>query len=356
MAEAVPLSTRAVTDLKGAAAEARAQAKADVARRKTAPRILSPRDLLENADAAKLLMTTLGGELRPITADDLAAFRQNARTLGQKFKGGITARQVIDLSRAEDRQRARTQIHTAIPAAARAVKTGSKVDRLEVRFITNASKLYGATRHFVTVEFMGYPTAIASGALTAAKAAELLRKQQIRFDCGCGRHTFWYRYISTVGNYHAGRAEHGYPKIRNPGLTGVACKHVLRVMAAIEAESSVLAFLTRAIDKGRAHDEGQATIRQAQKEAERLAAKQAARPRSGRITGDADFDRAARALVKQSRATTTRPRRVAAGSRRVQRTITQPDQSAELRARFDELAKQMGLTPEQARAMLNASG
>lgn len=190
--EIIYLSTRAVTDLKGSAAEARAQAKADAARRKAAPRILSPRDLLENADAAKLLMTTLGGQLRAITADDLAAFRQNARTLGQKFKGGITARQVIDLSRTEDRQRARAQIHTAIPTAARAVKTGSKVDRLEVRFITNASKLYGATRHFVTVEFMGYPTAIASGALTAAKAAALLRKQQIRFDCGCGRHTFFF--------------------------------------------------------------------------------------------------------------------------------------------------------------------
>lgn len=127
-------------------------------------------------------------------------------------------------------------------------------------------------------------------------------------------------------------------------------------MAAIEGEASVLAFLTRAIDKGRAHDEGQATIRQAQKEAERLAAKQAARPRTGRITGDRDFDRAARALVKQSRATRTRPQRVAAGSRRVQRTIAQADQSAELRARFEELARQMGLTPEQARAMLNASG
>jgi hypothetical protein len=350
------LSTRRVTDLRGATAQARAIAKADAERRKTAaPRILNPSDMQGEYDAARLLMTTLGGQLREITADDLAAFRHNARAIGQRFKGGITPRQVIDLSTATDRQRAREQIHTAIPTAARAVKTNGRIERLEVRFITNASKLHGATRHFVTVEFLGYPTAIASGALTPQKAAALMRKQGIRFDCGCGRHTFWYRHIATVGNYHAGRAEHGYPKIRNPQLTGVACKHVLRVMAEIEGGSQVQVFLARAIAKGRTNDDGKATIRQSQKEAERLAEKQAKRPKSRRATGDRDFERAARALVKQSRAATARPKREAAGSKRANLAAEQAKKSAELRARFEAMAREMGLTPEQARAILNAS-
>lgn len=354
------LSTRNVTDLKGATAEARAIAKADAARRKaagTGPKsvILTPADMQGEYDAARLLKTTLGGALREITADDLAAFRQNARALGQRFKGGITAREVVDMSTAVDRQRARSQIHTAIPTAARAVKTGARVDRLEVRFITNASKLHGATRHFVTVEFLGYPVAIASGALTPQKAAVKLRKQGIRFDCGCGRHTFFFRYIATVGNYNAGRAEHGYPKIRNPGLIGVACKHVLRVMAEIEGGSQVQAFLVRAIAKGRASAEGQATIRQSQQEAERLAAKQAARPRARRVSGDRDFERAARALVKKSRATTTKPQRVAAGSRRVGTAAKQAKQNAELRASFEAMAREKGLTPKQLLDILNAS-
>ena len=53
---------------------------------------------------------------------------------------------------------------------------------------------------------------------------------KINFDCDCGRHRYWYRYLATVGKYNFGIDENRYPSTRNPKLTGVACKHALRVM------------------------------------------------------------------------------------------------------------------------------
>ncbi len=341
---------RAISRLSGSAAEARARAAEDRQERQAAPNILNPNEVRGDYDASRMLMTTLGGEVRPVTADDLAMFRHNARTAGQRFKGGITARQVIDLSLSVDRDRARRQITMAVPSAARGVRSSNRqVSALEVRFITNAGPDSDVSRHHVTVEFTGYQTAIASGAESVKRAAARLRKEGIRFDCDCGRHRYWYRYIATIGRYNAGRPETGYPKIRNPKLNGVACKHVLRVMSEIEGGSAVQSFLARAIEKGRQTEDGSGHIRQRQRDADRLAEKQANRPRGGpAISGDRDFDRARRALRRQSRATTTKPKRTANGSKRMQALGASPAARDKLIA----TARELGLTPEQAIAIL----
>lgn len=343
--------------LAGATSEAKALAKAEAAARKTAPRILSPRDMQGDYDAARLITTTLNssdGKPRPLTDDDLAAFRQNARALGQRFKGGITARQIIDMSLAIDRKRAREEITMAVPASARGTKDANrKVDRLEVRFITNASKKYGATRHHVMVEFLGYSTAVASGAMSATKAAALMRKQNVRFDCDCGHHQYRRRYIATIGNFNAGRSENGFPKITNPGLAGVACKHVLRVMAEVEGAGLVQGFLARAIEKGRASEDGSGSIRTSQKEADKQAAKQAGRPTvRGASSGDRDFDRSRAALRKASRATkTAAPKRVAGGSKRVAALANEPAAKDMLLG----IISQLGISREQAIAILKGA-
>lgn len=312
--------------LAGATGEARARAKADADQRAAAGSaeksvILNPQDVRGDYDAARLLATTLGGKLRALTSDDLAAFRHNADLLGKRFRGGVTPRNVIDMSETVDRKRAREQITMAVPAAARGVRDSSKkVDRLEVRFITNASKDSPDDRHHVMVEFMGYPVALASGAKrSAAKAASIMRRENVRFDCDCGRHRYWYRYLATIGNYNSGRAETGYPKIRNPNLAGMACKHVLRVMTEIEASGLVLSFLTRAIEKGRKSEDGTGSIRTSQKEADKQAAKQAGRPtaRGAKGIGDRDFERAAAALRKLSRATYGGPKKPGGASKKI---------------------------------------
>lgn len=58
---------------------------------------------------------------------------------------------------------------------------------------------------------------------------------RISFDCNCGRHTYWYRYLATIGNFAvAPPKETVFPKIRNPKLKGVCCKHVIKAALAIQ--------------------------------------------------------------------------------------------------------------------------
>ncbi|EPA1084307.1 phage tail protein, partial [Escherichia coli] len=58
------------------------------------------------------------------------------------------------------------------------------------------------------------------------------------FDCDCGRHQYWYRYIATAGNFAlAPPKEYAFPKIRNPNLKGIACKHVIHAMTRLQSAS-----------------------------------------------------------------------------------------------------------------------
>jgi hypothetical protein len=95
--------------------------------------------------------------------------------------------------------------------------------------VTNAWIESDVKQHYVTVKFLDLG-AIATTPIPLLTATKQVAQGYLAFDCDCGRHTFWYRYISTLGGFNAGRAETGFPKIRNPHLSGVACKHVLRVM------------------------------------------------------------------------------------------------------------------------------
>ena len=58
---------------------------------------------------------------------------------------------------------------------------------------------------------------------------------KISFDCGCGRHQYWFRYLATIGGFAIDPQEHGFPKIRNPKLLGCACKHVIKVVAVMQS-------------------------------------------------------------------------------------------------------------------------
>lgn len=196
----------------------------DLDRRRGASTILSPEAVQGErgtVSAAKLLFTTLGGVMRPITARDLAQFRHNAAELGDRLQRGITAQEVIDHSLRIDIDRAKTEIRHAVPA---------RLSNGTVHFVTGAGPESDVTRHFVTVKFPGYGRALSRPGTPQQAAVWLGTEAPLQFDCDCGRHTFWYRYLATAGGYNAGRAETGYPKIRNPELRGLACKHVLRVM------------------------------------------------------------------------------------------------------------------------------
>ena len=265
--------------IKGYISEAKNLAKADKLEREAAEKhpqsiILTKREVQGEWDASRVLMTTIGGAPRPITTNDLAQFRHNMRMEQKNFSGdGITARQVIDLASSKqmsgagqdtDLDRARKQITMVVPVSA--------VNN-EIRFITNAGPDSDVNRHHVLVRFNAF--ALAANKLMASTAKERkdpkqtanwLRKQKLAFDCDCGRHRYWFRYISTIGNFNAGRKELGFPKVRNPNLKGVACKHVLRVMSEVESSTAVLNFLSKHMEKLRDSQDNTAKHRIKQKE------------------------------------------------------------------------------------------
>lgn len=255
----------------------------DKLQRQNAVNILSEKEVQGHWDANRVLMTTLGGVRRQITPSDLAAFRRNMQIAQRSFggKSGITARQVIDAASDNPRlyssseapyrsdiDKARAEITMCLPVSA-------KNDT--IRFITSAGKDSKVSRHVVIVKFMEFRSAGAQlAALDRTKPAETkkeirkiarwLLKQNLSFDCDCERHRYFFRYVASIGGFAAGRLETGYPKIRNPNLKGVACKHVLRVMADIETSPTVLNFVERHLASLK---EYRATTELSQKEAEK---------------------------------------------------------------------------------------
>lgn len=226
----------------------------DLARRQAATTILKPNEVSGEYDAGRLLKTTLRGEIRDLTHDDIRAFQNNVARLKSKFKGGITAQSVIDLALPSDKERANKQINMAVPASIHGGK---------VHFITNAGPDSKVSRHHVHVQFLDFDAAVGNSPNDPKKLAKLVTDGRLTFDCDCGRHTFWYRYIATIGKYNAGRNETGFPKIRNPNLKGVACKHVLRTMHVILKDSAVQLKIANSVLKARdVLDKGQIKVEQ----------------------------------------------------------------------------------------------
>ncbi len=311
-----------------------------LAKRRTATTILNPLEVAGEYDAARLLMTTLGGKFRVIGADDIATFRANARKLGAKFKGGITAKQVIDLSSADRRQRTAEEIRTAAPLMNRG---GT------VKFQTSAGPTSRHTRHYVTVELMNYQAAVSSPVAPAKLAPELL-KGPIKIECDCEDWRYRYRFLATIGKYAAGPwFESGYTKITNPMLKGVGCKHILRVMTMIAQSPTMKTYVANMLAKGR-NDVMPAKATEKIADMEAFAEKlrqESHRQRRVATTEEKRVERARwaqrRALV-EAMAPTPRPKKKAPMSRRVAAT----DKAAAL------LAKQFGLTPEQVFTLLAA--
>jgi hypothetical protein len=325
-------------NLRGANKEAQGRYLGDVAQRERAANILNPNEVSGEYDAGRTLLTTFGGgELRALTHDDLRAFRENVKRLGKKYKGGITAKTVIDMSLAEDRERANKQINVAVPV--------QSMDGL-IHFMTNAGPDSEVTRHHIKVNLLNFGAAVASPS-KMADLVKTLAAGPLAFDCDCGRHKFWYRYIATVGRYNAGRAETGFPKIRNPHLTGVACKHVLRVMQQI-GSPSVRIQLEKMINKARGEVARTSKLLTA-KEVQEIAARQQQEANWKRNLIESSSERATR--LARTRAVQSAAQR----ARTKVAALTPPKLAAEKR-KFEMNARRLidlgVLTAKQVQAML----
>lgn len=205
---------------------------------------LRPQDIEKGVqyDVEKVFKTTLGGALRRLNQQDMIAFQKNIELLQDHYVKGITAKQVINLALPVDIERANVQILMAVPVRQ---KAGT------VHFLTNASKDSDVKEHHVNVVFANYQNLMLSPKnVTEQDVKRYLNYGKLKFECDCGRHTYWYRYMASIGGYGCGRIEEGYPKIRNPELAGVACKHVLRVMRYILSPLG-MNYLVKQVQKDR---------------------------------------------------------------------------------------------------------
>ena len=218
--------------------------------------LLNPDEIAGEYLMDRGLMTTLGGQIRPITYDDLKQFQYNVQVVRKdaakrKMLGGIRAKQVIDKSMAEDRKRAQDQIRMANPTHYRAMtEGGGQSTSLVVHFVTNASPDSEFTHHNVNVQFLDFGAMVASPH-PAEKMAKQLTASRLKFECSCGRFKYWLRYLNTQLETVYGRTESAFPKIRNPALGGIACKHALRVMQTIQGSPTFTRYAANAIQKFR---------------------------------------------------------------------------------------------------------
>ncbi len=214
------------------------------------PTFLRPSDIAGDYDFKRALQTTLGmpeGVTRPLTKEDLAAFADNIEQMKKAYKGGITVSQVISLSRQEDIDRANEQIKYAVPSAR---KNGV------FRFTTNSGPESDVPFHYVQVEFLAFNELVFHpDRVKATTIQNRLANGRVKFECDCGRFNFWFRYLNTVAGTVLGRKEGGFPKIRNPSTTGIACKHIIRVMHWLKSASG-RQFLSQALDKERTKQVG----------------------------------------------------------------------------------------------------
>ncbi len=310
--------------------------------------LLRPTDILEGkVDAGKLwkYMTTRGGAIRPMTMDDLLEFERTANKLGKRFEKGIKPQDVIDLSLRADLDRARTQIHASVPQTTRGG---------ELRFVTNAGPTSKDKRHYVTVRLLNFEAAVVAS-VSPEKIVKQVIKGNCTVSCDCGRWRFWYAYMATKGNYNANpnHREGAYPKIRNPNLYGLACKHIIRVMQTLTQSAATQQFIAKLIAAER--DKVQTRLaRVAQAEMRKLQAdmsKESSRTRQIKTTEEKREQRQAQPSYQRQQAArkaAAQLRRDAAKRPEAQKVVREDAQIALMMTSF-------GWTKEQAIAALSAA-
>lgn len=223
--------------------------------------------------ATELLEFTLGDTKRnrelkaTLNAAVLEAYAKNIKAASNKFLGGITPQEVINQSRVEDIRRANNQIFMAS-----VFKRQGNV----IHFVTNAALDSKDTHHYVSVQLLDYPDLLLARtrAPSSVEVKKAVQDGKIRFDCDCKRHRYWYRYVASIGKYNYGVDENRYPSTRNPKVTGIACKHVLRVMKHITSGTMISKIQSYARDDIARASNQVKSHRQTAKQLEREAMKQ----------------------------------------------------------------------------------
>ncbi|WP_340615841.1 phage tail protein [Xenorhabdus entomophaga] len=207
-------------------------------RRRKVARLLTP-SLLKNKSFDDVIALGKKRDGTFFTKEDLKAFEKNRQKVRSGFNtniAGITYIQLIANCTNIDIKRANNAVDDGS-----GIKIASFIGmEHNVAIISvTASDKSKDKHHRVKIRFEEWDTAMEDLSKKENNTARVVRQLctgRVSFDCDCGRHHYWYRYIATAGNFAVSPPkEYIYPKIRNPNLKGVACKHVIHAMTRMQA-------------------------------------------------------------------------------------------------------------------------
>ena len=193
--------------------------------------ILSRRkEITKNGRQALVMAYGTKGEERTYTLSDLNNMAKAVDKMAGSFdqsRNGVAVPHLVNASLPADKERARR-----IKNALLFKFSGSM---LTFR-VTSSGETPNAPSHYVVkVRLEEWDIQVRKGIDKYCNiASDSAVRGRVSFGCTCGRHTFWYRYLATLGHFALEPFEGVFPKIRNPHLKGCCCKHVLKTLMVMQ--------------------------------------------------------------------------------------------------------------------------
>jgi len=213
-------------------------AKKNTKKRRDARRTLTPRILSRRKSIEEIVRLGKKSDGTEFTLEELDRMNK-MRLRFKKRRGGVTGitwleiagrSSSIRIDRASNRSNDRRGI-------SKASLLGIRANIITLRVKASEKSVHQEHRVKIRLEEWDELLADADGTDKGyQKAAKYACAGRVSFDCDCGDHQYRYRYMATLGNYClAPPKEFAFPKIRNPELTGLACKHVIKSMSMLQS-------------------------------------------------------------------------------------------------------------------------
>lgn len=208
--------------------------------RKDGVGLLTPALLRQNIRKETGLVLAYGrkGKTVEFSLDDLKRFVEANAQAQKNFRQAVRGVPLAQLERSSDKKDIERSRNVK---SARLFRINKNL--LSFRVTGNIKSFY-----LVRVRLEDWNLAIHS-TLNPFISARMAATGRLSFDCACGRHQYWYRYLTNIGGFDVNPPkEQDFPKIRNPGLTGCCCKHVLKVLRVLKS-NTIHAILAREIER-----------------------------------------------------------------------------------------------------------
>ena len=90
------------------------------------------------------------------------------------------------------------------------------------------------TTYVVKVKLLDYPEIADDDSLTIKEKVRLAIAGDLQISCTCPAYLYFgYKYILTQLDANEDKSEHRFPKIKNPKLQGVMCKHCYTALSVL---------------------------------------------------------------------------------------------------------------------------